>query len=131
MYEEPFAQSIADRVRRTYAGMVLTMDEAVGNLSSALASRGMWNNSVLVVSSDNGGWMGYGGVNMPYRGHKTTLWEGALRPRDPRTPALPSILLRTSRPHLFARAQAGSARWAWSWRPAACRRARAWAGCIT
>ena len=42
----------------------------------------MGDNTVLVLSNDNGGWCGYGGLNHPYRGHKTTLVGGwCARPR--------------------------------------------------
>lgn len=64
---------IKDGTRRTYAGMVSAMDEAIGNVTHALKDASMWNTSILVVSNDNGGWLGYGGINYPYRGHKTTM----------------------------------------------------------
>ena len=59
--------------------MVLAADEAIGNVTDALSTKGMMADAILVVSSDNGGWIGYGGLNYPYRGHKTTLWEGGVR----------------------------------------------------
>ena len=59
--------------------MVSAVDELLGNLTAALKRAAMWQNSVFVVSGDNGGWVGYGGLNSPYRGHKTTLWEGGVR----------------------------------------------------
>ena len=79
-YEAPFAHSISDGTRRTYAGMVSVVDECIANVSAALkANADMWYNTILVLSNDNGGWVGYGGLNTPYRGHKTTLWEGGIR----------------------------------------------------
>lgn len=78
-YSAPFASAIHDGVRRTYAGMVSVVDECVANLTASLRRKAMWNNSILVLSNDNGGWVGYGGLNTPYRGHKTTLWEGGIR----------------------------------------------------
>jgi arylsulfatase A-like enzyme len=74
---KPFSDTITDSARRTYAGMVSVVDEAVANLTSSLKTKQMWSDSILVISNDNGGWMGYGGINAPYRGHKTTLWEGS------------------------------------------------------
>ena len=80
LYASPFKATIADSTRQTYAGMVSVVDEALANLTTALvANNGMWHNTILVVSNDNGGWMGYGGINYPYRSHKTTLWEGGIR----------------------------------------------------
>ena len=59
--------------------MVAIVDEALSNLTHTLTAKGMWSNTVLVVSNDNGGWIGYGGINYPYRSHKTTLWEGGVQ----------------------------------------------------
>ena len=55
------------------------MDECVLNVTAALKANQMWANTLLVLSNDNGGWTGYGGLNVPYRGHKTQLWEGGIR----------------------------------------------------
>ena len=40
--------------RRTFAGMLGAVDEAVGNLTSALRAKGMLDNTVLLVTTDNG-----------------------------------------------------------------------------
>ena len=48
----------------------------------ALKARNMYNNSVIIFSTDNGGPAagldGNSACNYPLRGMKTTLWEGAL-----------------------------------------------------
>ena len=51
-------RAINDTVRRTYAGMVSAVDEGV------VTSRRRWgekmgDNTILVLSNDNGGWCGY------------------------------------------------------------------------
>jgi len=74
-----FPKGKAGDNRFVYAAMVLEMDAAVGAIANALKSARMYNNSVILVSSDNGGEPKNGGYNWPYRGHKAGLWEGGVK----------------------------------------------------
>jgi len=61
----------------TYANMLHMLDEGVGNITAALKAQGMWDNTLLLFSADNGG-IGKGN-NHPLRGHKHDPWEGGTR----------------------------------------------------
>jgi len=48
----------------------------IGKVVNALKSKGYWNNTILIFSSDNGGQVRAMGLNWPYRGGKGTMFEG-------------------------------------------------------
>ncbi|KAJ8359505.1 hypothetical protein SKAU_G00160300 [Synaphobranchus kaupii] len=72
-------RSLGNLARRHYAAMLSCVDEAVGEVVQELRDRGLYRNSVLVYSSDNGGQPLSGGCNWPLRGGKGTYWEGGVR----------------------------------------------------
>jgi len=66
--------------RRTYAGMIAALDEAVGQIVGAIREEGLQRDTLFVFSSDNGG-PGPGKLsdNGPLRAGKGTLYEGGVR----------------------------------------------------
>ena len=68
---------IVDYTRRIYAGMLYAMDVAVGRVEDIYKQAGLWDDTVLVFTTDNGG-IGPGS-NFPLRGAKVLLWEGGIR----------------------------------------------------
>jgi len=82
-YVAPYAKRIADPVRRTFAGMVAALDEGLGNVTAALRARRMFDDTLFLVTTDNGGptteCSTTGQSNWPYRGSKCSVWEGGTR----------------------------------------------------
>nr|XP_006821176.1 PREDICTED: arylsulfatase J-like [Saccoglossus kowalevskii] len=70
---------VDDADRRTFAGMMAAMDQGVGNITQALKDKGMWDDTIFVFLSDNGGDAGFAGSNYPFRGNKATMWEGGVK----------------------------------------------------
>lgn len=80
--------------RRRYAAMVQYMDHALGKMVAAFQAKGLWENTLMLLSSDNGGPI-YGSPisptrpylkgsfgaanNLPLRGGKMVDWEGGVR----------------------------------------------------
>ncbi|KAM7431612.1 hypothetical protein ABFA07_017850 [Porites harrisoni] len=77
-YEQKY-RGIRNKKRRTYAGMVDILDEAIGNVTEAMKEAGLWNDTLTIVTTDNGGNPDKGGYNWPLRGQKGSLWEGGVR----------------------------------------------------
>lgn len=73
LYEE-----VPDDDRSVFLGMVTAMDDAVGVIVDSLKQSNMYDNTIIVFFSDNGGAKGHGN-NWPLRGHKSSLWEGGTR----------------------------------------------------
>lgn len=63
---------------RSYQAMVSLSDNITGHLVDLLESHNMWNNTIMVVSSDNGGAKCIGN-NYPLKGAKGTFFEGGTR----------------------------------------------------
>ncbi|XP_025200510.1 arylsulfatase B-like [Melanaphis sacchari] len=76
-------QSIKDKNRRKYAGMITNLDESVAEVFNALHKNNMLDNTIFVFISDNGaptnGIHRNYGSNWPLKGEKATPWEGGIR----------------------------------------------------
>ena len=86
--------SIKDEVARQYAACIMHLDDAVGQIVTALEKAGKRENTLLVFTSDNGGsWAENAnqpyppddypkgkipGNNVPLRGQKGNLYEGGI-----------------------------------------------------
>ena len=72
---------IDNQLRQVYHAMVNYLDDVVGELIETLKTKGLWDNMLFVVSSDNGGPVhtGAGANNYPLKGGKLTDWQGGVR----------------------------------------------------
>lgn len=75
---------ISYTLQRTYYAMISSLDDGVKNVTTALKSSGLWDNTILVWQSDNGAAIatqlgGVCGSNYPFRGAKISNWEGGIR----------------------------------------------------
>ncbi|CAB1108130.1 unnamed protein product [Ectocarpus sp. CCAP 1310/34] len=69
-----------DSEKRTrFAGVLLYLDKRIGEFVDMLEQEGWLENSVIVVSSDNGACPDDGGSNYPLRGTKQSVFEGGSR----------------------------------------------------
>ena len=76
--EQHKSEHYVDDHRMRFAAMVSAMDEGIGNLIRTYKEHGLWDNTLLLFTTDNGGKTAFGGNNWPWRGEKHTLWEGGV-----------------------------------------------------
>jgi arylsulfatase B len=70
------------RCRSQYAAMVNLLDTVLGNITGLLKSKGLWDETLMVLSADNGGPLDVvesGANNNPLRGGKYSEFEGGIR----------------------------------------------------
>lgn len=65
--------------KKTYAAMVDSLDQAIGEIFDALDDEGLRDNTLVLFLTDNGGSSVFGGDNTPLRGGKLTPFEGGVR----------------------------------------------------
>ncbi|KAK3233786.1 hypothetical protein CYMTET_55934 [Cymbomonas tetramitiformis] len=64
--------------RREYCGLVKGLDEGVMNVTSNLKRHGIFEDTIIIFMSDNGGMPAGGGLNYPFKGRKGSMWEGGI-----------------------------------------------------
>lgn len=78
-YEARFPH-ITDRKRKTYAGMLSALDDAVGRVIAKVRELGQEENTLVIFYSDNGGPTAEtSSRNDPLRGFKGQMFEGGIR----------------------------------------------------
>ena len=65
--------------RDIYKAMVMDMDSAVTTIVDKLKALDLYNNTIIVFTTDNGGAISHGASNWPLRGTKGTMFEGGTR----------------------------------------------------
>jgi len=63
--------------RTDYYGSLQFMDDSIGRVTQVLMETGMWEDTLIVFSSDNGAVLGFD--NRPIKGVKFSNWEGGIR----------------------------------------------------
>ncbi len=71
---------IKDHRLRVYGAMVRNLDRNVGRVLQSLKDQGLDKNTLVIFTSDNGGagYIGLPEINRPYRGWKSTFFEGGI-----------------------------------------------------
>lgn len=75
----PNRLEIPGKSKKSYAAMVDSLDQAIGQIFDAIDDEGIRNNTLVLFFTDNGGYGVFGGDNTPLRGEKLTPFEGGVR----------------------------------------------------
>ena len=78
MYSGPQHASMRRRGALNRPATISALDAGVGEIVASLKRSGLWENSVLLFSTDNGGPVP-ASSNLPLRGTKESLYEGGVR----------------------------------------------------
>ncbi len=68
-----------DEDRARLVALIEHLDQGIGQVVKALKETGLYDNTLILFTSDNGGQLGDGAINAPYRAGKGTMYEGGLR----------------------------------------------------
>ena len=70
--------NVVNDTYKAQAANMLELDRGVGEVVGAFKSEGLWDDTLVVFVSDNGGPLDHT-TNFPLRGGKHTFWEGGVR----------------------------------------------------
>lgn len=72
---------IKDHRLRVYGAMIRNLDANIGRILQTLKDEGLDQNTLVIFTTDNGGagYIGLPDVNKPYRGFKSTFFEGGIK----------------------------------------------------
>ncbi len=76
-----------------YGDVIMEIDWSLGQIIETLKNNGIYDNTIIIYTSDNGPWLNYGnhaGSALPLREGKGTMWEGG--PRVPCIISWPDII---------------------------------------
>jgi len=83
---DPRCNNVTKPERKVYCSMLVEMDDTIKVLRSLYTQSNLWENTLVLASTDNGGMVAFQqpfpgsvGSNFPLRGSKTTLFEGGVR----------------------------------------------------
>eukprot|EP01084_Bolivina_argentea_P310375 537070_1 len=79
---DSFSKTITNKNRRILAAMTTVLDDVIGQIVDFLqneSNKKLWDNLILIFSTDNGGPVQESNSNFPLRGSKATLWEGGVK----------------------------------------------------
>jgi len=71
--------NMKNKARQKFSAKVSALDDSIGKIIKSLRENGLYENSLIVFTADNGGQVLAGGNNYPLRGIKSTIWEGGTR----------------------------------------------------
>jgi len=79
-FEREDIQKIPTFMGKIYAAMIHALDRNVGKLIQSLKDSNQYENTLIILTSDNGAapYVGLPDLNAPYRGWKGTLFEGGI-----------------------------------------------------
>ncbi|XP_070190774.1 arylsulfatase B-like isoform X2 [Littorina saxatilis] len=79
-YRDQYCSHVTNDTRQIHCAMVARADDSIGQLLQVLKDKNVYENTTILLLSDNGGPALTGSsVNWPLRGTKQTLYEGGTR----------------------------------------------------